>query len=154
MAATVLGPLAGSARAAAAVAPAAPHANSHWTYCNDTAVTSAPKPVWWRIEGATKDHADIPATFWTNVHYRGDLAKIICYESTYDWHAVGPGQYGWYQMTPGLVATEGVSFAEYWDGTSTHEAGWYQCTAGERYILSRYGTPAAAWAHERDYGWY
>jgi hypothetical protein len=126
-------------------------ANSHWTSCNDTAQGNTPSVVWTRIHTAT-DEAGLPSSFWTQD--RLDIAKVICYESSYDWHAENGGQYGWYQMNTPLISSEGVSYNEYWYGTKAHQAGWYQCVAGERYIRSRYGTPAAAWAHERDYGWY
>ncbi len=136
-------------RPAGAVVIAA--ASSHWTSCNDAAALDTPRVVWLRIHEAT-DQATLPADFWTT--YRVDIAKIICYESSYNWHAENAGQYGWYQMNKSLIASEYVSFGEYWSGTKWHPAGWYQCVAGERYILHRYGTPAAAWAHERNYGWY
>jgi hypothetical protein len=126
-------------------------ANSHWTSCNDTAAQDTPSIVWTRIHQAT-DQAGLPSDFWTL--YRLDIAKIICYESSYNWHAENVGQYGWYQMNKSLISSEGVSFSEYWYGTKYHAAGWYQCVAGERYIRSRYGTPAGAWSHERYYGWY
>ncbi len=138
----------------AAGATERPHANSNWTLCNDTAVKSAPRAVWWRIQGATEDNSDIPASFWSNTGYRGDIAKIICYESTYDFHAENASQYGWFQMSQSLIASEHVSWTGYWYGTKAHLAGWYQCLAGERYILHRYHNPLAAWEHERDYGWY
>lgn len=131
-----------------------PAASSQWTSCNDDAVKSAPTIVWERIQGATIGSKGIPSSFWSNTAYRGDIAKIVCYESTYDWHAVGAGQYGWYQMSQSLIGNEGVTWDDYWDGSKTQAAGWYQCAAGERYIVGRYGTPAAAWQHERDYGWY
>jgi hypothetical protein len=135
-------------------AGAAAMANSHWTWCNDNAVHNAPKVVWWRIQGATQSNSDIPASYWSDGGYRGDIAKIICYESTYDWHATNGPQYGWYQMNQPLISSENVTWNQYWNGTSQHEAGWYQCLAGERYIKSRYGNPLAAWEHERYYGWY
>lgn len=143
--------IATSAPAAAAVQP---RASAGWTNCNDDAVKQAPEVVWWRIQGATQDNHDIPASFWSNTGYRGDIAKIICYESTYNWHAENGPQYGWYQMNKPLISSEGVSWTDYWSGSKTHEAGWYQCLAGERYILHRYGNPLAAWEHERHYGWY
>ncbi|MHB1988812.1 MAG: hypothetical protein ACYCSF_12655 [Acidimicrobiales bacterium] len=139
----------------ASAASVHPEANGLWTSCNDTAGTSAPKVLWTRIHQATATHHDIPASFWSDPVFREDIVKIICYESTYDFHAsaVG-GQYGWYQMSQSLIASQGVTWSEYWTGTPAAAAGWYQCVAGERYIKNRYGTPAAAWQHERDYGWY
>ena len=73
----------------------------------------------------------------------------------YDLHTTSPGgQYGWYQMSKSLISSEHVTWDDYWDGSKTEGAGWYQCLAGERYIAHQYGTPAAAWQHEKQYGWY
>jgi hypothetical protein len=139
---------------------AVPHANSHWTWCNDQAVSSAPAILWTRMQGATTSHTDIPSTYWSDVTYRDDIAKITCYESTFEYHAENGSQYGLFQMSPSLIGSEGVTFDDYWWGSKATKtskvegATWYQCTAGERYIHSRYGTPAVAWSHEENYGWY
>jgi hypothetical protein len=135
-------------------AQAAPSANSHWSWCNQHAVGSAPSVLWIRMQSATQMHSDIPSTFWSNVTYRDDTAKIVCYESTFEYHAQNAGQYGLFQMSSSLIVSEGVKFQQYWWGSSKQGATWFQCTAGERYIHARYGTPAAAWAHEESYGWY
>jgi hypothetical protein len=140
--------------ASQAGAPAMPDASSHWTWCDDNTVKAAPAVLWTRIESATGMHSDIPGTYWSDVTYRDDIAKIVCYESTFNYHAENAGQYGWFQMSSSLVVSEGVHFDEYWNGSKTEHAGWYQCTAGERYIHARYSNPAAAWAHEETYGWY
>ncbi|MGH9298005.1 MAG: hypothetical protein ACRDZP_08530 [Acidimicrobiales bacterium] len=129
-------------------------ANSHWVSCNDAAVRSTPGIVWIRIRQAADTHSDIPDYFYSSQTQRDDISKIICYESSFGWHAQNAGQYGWFQMSRSLIASEGVSFAQYWGGTRSYGAGFYQCTAGERYILRRYGTPANAWSHEYHYGWY
>ncbi|MHB8245543.1 MAG: hypothetical protein ACYDGN_09345 [Acidimicrobiales bacterium] len=136
-----------------AQASASSGANSHWTSCNDKASRSAPRVIWYRIESASGRNR-VPRYFWSNRSYRGDIAKIICYESSYGWHAKNVEYFGWYQMSRGGIGGEGVTWHEYWYGTRAHPAGWYQCAAGERYIRNRYGTPAAAWQHERRYGWY
>jgi hypothetical protein len=131
-------------------------ANSHWQWCNEEAVSSAPAVLWSRIQSATESHSDIPSSFWTDVTYRDAIAKIVCYESTFNYHAENVGQYGWFQMNQPLIESEGVSWSQYWYGTlSTGTgAGWYQCTAGERYMHGRYRNPAVAWLHEEVYGWY
>lgn len=130
-------------------------ANSHWGWCNDDAPRTAPAVLWARIKSVTYAHRDLPLSYWTNATYRDDLAKIVCYESTFGYHAVNRPYYGWFQMNPPLIRSEGVTFHAYWSGSRTeHHPGWYQCTAGERYIHSRYGNPARAWMHEADYGWY
>lgn len=140
----------------ATVQPASvmPHANSHWYSCNSSAVGSAPEVLWTRIQQATEADHSIPASFWSTQGYRQDIVKLVCYESTFDYRAQNVGQYGWYQMSQGLIASEGVTFYNYWNGNRYHAAGWYQCTAGELYMLHRYGNPAAAWQHEEVYGWY
>jgi hypothetical protein len=135
-------------------APTDTSANSHWTWCNEQTVKAAPAVIWERIQSATDMHSDIPSTYWSDVTYRDDIAKIICYESTFDYHAENGSQYGWFQMSAPLIVSRGVHFDEYWGGSTTEHAGWYQCTAGERYIHARYDNPATAWAHEEDYGWY
>jgi len=150
----------GIAGAQATPAPSQPAAHAlqgvepHWTWCNQNAVKTAPAVVWVRIRSATSMNSDIPVTYWRHKEYRNDIAKIVCYESSFDYHAKSLGQYGWFQMSSSLIAAEGVTFGDYWSGSGTEAAGWYQCTAGERYIDGRYGTPAAAWAHEKTFGWY
>src|ERR1039458_3278036 len=140
--------------ASAAISAASPKANSHWDWCDSQAVKYAPSYIWARIDGATSMHKDIPSTYWSDLEYRIDLARIICYESTFEYHAENVGQYGWFQMDSGLIYYEGVKFDEYWSGSPTEPAGWDQGAAAERYIHARYGTPVAAWAHEMNYGWY
>jgi len=139
-------------------ASAAPSGSSHWSWCNQQSAKAAPRLFWVRLKEATEQHHDVPSSFWSDVAYRDDIAKIACYESTFEYHAENVGQYGLFQMSSPLIATEGVTFAAYWNGSvvrSKHVgATWYQCTAGERYIHSRYGNPAAAWDHEETYGWY
>lgn len=121
--------------------------------CNAHGVSRAPHVLWTRIRTSAGKHG-IPASFWSDATYRDDIAKIICYESTYDVHAEGPGQYGWFQMSKSLITSEGVSWSEYWSGHRGHAPGWFQCVAGGRYVVHRYSTPVAAWAHEENYGWY
>jgi hypothetical protein len=133
---------------------ALPRANSDWDTCNSHAVAETPPVVWARIHSATDDHKGIPKTFWTSTTYRDDIVKIICYESTFEYHAENSGHYGWFQMGYSLIESEGITFHGYWNGLSHEAAGWWQCTAGEIYIAGRYGNPAVAWKHEAIYGWY
>jgi hypothetical protein len=154
----VLGaPALATAAAPAGTTPAtalAPRASANWRACNVHAAAEAPRVLWIEIKDATKGHRDIPASFWGNSIYRTDIARIICYESSFDKRATNSGHYGWFQMSRPNIAAAGVTFHQYWDGDLHGAIGWYQCTAGERYIRSRYGTPAAAWRHEADEGWY
>ena len=129
-------------------------ATTQWSSCQASAVTQAPGYFWSRIRQATEAHHDIPVSFWTNRTYRYDIARIVCYESSFDYHAENAAQYGWFQMNKPLIESEGVSFAQYWDGTRSEPPGWFEMTAGERYIHSCYGNPAVAWQHENVYGWY
>lgn len=140
--------------ASGAVTGSTASTNSAWSSCNKNAVASAPKVMWTRIEQVTKADGSIPSSFESNAGYRNSIVKIVCYESTYDYHAANASQYGWYQMSKSLMSSEGVSFTQYWSGSKSHAAGWYQCMAGELYIVDRYGNPSAAWKHEHVYGWY
>jgi hypothetical protein len=128
--------------------------NSDWGNCNASAVQDAPKVLWNRIRQVALDTSAVPTSFWWTQAYRQDIVKIVCYESTYNYHAENGPQYGWYQMNPPLINSEGVSWNQYWSGSSAHHPGWYQTFAAVKYIYSRYGNPAAAWQHEADYGWY
>ncbi len=139
----------------AQVKATSPRANSHLDWCNRNAVKTAPSVFWSRVHAATDvKNSGISSKFWSDVTYRDDIAKVVCYESSFEYHANGGGQYGWFQMSSSLISSENVTFDEYWHGTKTEGAGWYQCLAGERYITAAYGTPAGAWAHEEQYGWY
>lgn len=127
---------------------------SSWDWCNTQSVKHAPAVLWIRLKAATKMHHDIPERFWGNPGWRADIVKIACYESTFQYHAENGPYYGLFQMSSSLVASEGVQFRRYWNGYHHIGALWYQCTAAERYIRSRYGNPATAWRHEMNYGWY
>lgn len=133
----------------------APNVSSAISSCQTYAPSQAPHVFWVHFQQAVSAHRDIPRTFWRSRTYRRDVARIVCYESTFDVHAQNPaGYYGWFQMTRSLVSSEGVTFPHYWSGSHWDASGWYQVTAGARYIRSRYRNPAAAWRHEIDYGWY
>ncbi len=144
----------GAQAAPASAAAGVLRASLRWTSCQDSAISQAPALFWSRVKGATDTHHDIPMSFWTNRTYRDDIARIVCYESSFEYHAQNAGQYGWFQMNKPLIESEGVTFSQYWGGTRAERPGWYEATAGERYILRRYGNPAAAWQHESAYGWY
>jgi len=139
-------------------AQAAPQGSSHWSWCDAESVKVAPRLLWIKMKEATEQHHDVPGSFWSNVTYRDDIAKITCYEATFEYHAQNASHFGLFQMSSPLIANEGVKFGQYWNGGTVHKvhvgATWFQCLAGERYIHARYGTPVAAWAHEENYGWY
>lgn len=132
-----------------------PLMSSALSSCQTYAPSQAPHVFWVHFKQAVYAHRDIPKTFWRSRTYRRDVARIVCYESTFNLHAENPsGYYGWFQMSRPLVSSEGVSFPHYWSGSHWDPSGWYQVTAGARYIRSRYRNPATAWRHEVDYGWY
>jgi energy-converting hydrogenase Eha subunit A len=69
-------------------------------------------------------------------------------ESGWNKYAANPysSAYGIPQAVPGSkMASAGPD----WQTNATTQIRW-----GLRYIKSRYGSPAAAWAHELAYGWY
>jgi hypothetical protein len=84
---------------------------------------------------------------WTGAQWT-DLNNVEEREAGYSLTAQNPtsGAYGLAQFIDG--ASE---YAQYGGNAST-AAG--QITAMLNYIKDRYGTPAAAWAHELAYGWY
>ena len=57
-------------------------------------------------------------------------------------------------MSKSAISATGVSWTDYWSGTSVHAARYYQILAMLKYCKSRYGTPAKAWAHEVSDGWW
>lgn len=144
----------GRAAAATRQVPQRARISSYWDWCNTESVRHAPAVLWVRLKSATKRHHDIPEHFWGNVGWRQDIVKIACFESTFHYHAENGPYFGLFQMSSALVSSEGVSFHKYWNGYHHIGALWYQCTAAERYIRTRYGNPANAWRHEMNYGWY
>lgn len=69
-------------------------------------------------------------------------------ESSWNKYATNPysGAYGIPQAVPGgKMASAGRN----WRTSARTQIRW-----GLRYIRGRYGSPAAAWRHEIDYGWY
>ena len=69
-------------------------------------------------------------------------------ESGWNKYAANPysGAYGIPQAVPG---SKMASAGPHWQTNATTQIRW-----GLRYIKSRYGSPAGAWAHELAYGWY
>ena len=76
------------------------------------------------------------------------LNKLWTRESGWNKYASNPysGAYGIPQAVPGGKM---ASAGPYWRTNATTQIRW-----GLRYIKSRYGSPARAWAHELAYGWY
>ncbi len=76
------------------------------------------------------------------------LNKLWTRESGWNKYAHNPysGAYGIPQAVPGgKMSSAGPN----WRTNATTQIRW-----GLRYIKSRYGSPARAWAHELAYGWY
>lgn len=76
------------------------------------------------------------------------LTELWTRESNWEWNAsnASSGAYGIPQALPG---TKMASYGPNWRTTGQTQVQW-----GEDYILARYGSPAAAWAHEESTGWY
>ncbi len=104
------------------------------------------------VVAAEKSTTAIPDS-WGKSH---DIARIACYESSYNPKAVNPNglYFGLGQLGKPQVAATGVSWTDYWNGTSVHAARYYQIVAMLKYCKTRYGSPSAAWAHEVADGWW
>jgi len=104
------------------------------------------------VVAAEKSTTAIPDS-WGKSH---DIARIVCYESSYNPKAENPNglYFGLGQMGKSQIADAGVSWSNYWNGTSVHAARYYQIVALLKYCKTRYGTPANAWAHEVADGWW
>jgi hypothetical protein len=77
-----------------------------------------------------------------------DWVKVITQESNGDPNATNRSS-GAYGIAQGIT---GPSWYAAHGGDSTTVVG--QLTAMANYISQRYGTPAAAWAHEQEFNWY
>jgi hypothetical protein len=129
-----------STAADAAVTPAA-------TRCSSTT-----PPSWFYdiATNAAQDDSSIPDSWGTSL----DLARIVCFESSYETHATNGSYYGLGQMSKTNIAAYNVSWDHYWNGSSAHHIAYYQLLAAMRYCKDRYGSPAAGWAHEVNYNWW
>jgi hypothetical protein len=133
--------------AAAPVAAAPPSGASPNIRC------ASPAPPSWfypRLRSAARSDASIPDT-WGN---SADMARIVCYESSYRVHASNGDHWGLGQMTSANIAYYNVSWDHYWNGSANHTIAFYQLLAALRYCKDRYGSPAAGWQHEINYGWW
>lgn len=85
---------------------------------------------------------------WSSRHQFRSLNRLWARESSWNVHAANPysGAWGIPQAVPGSkMASAGPN----WRSSARTQIRW-----GLRYIKSRYGSPAHAWAHESAYGWY
>lgn len=126
--------------APSAVRPAA-------TRCSDTV-----PPSWFYDIATNAAQADgsIPDS-WGTDH---NLARIVCFESSYQTGAVNGSYYGLGQMSKTNVVAYNVSWDNYLNGTAAHHIAYYQLLAALRYCKARYGSPAAGWAHEVSNNWW
>jgi len=117
------------------------------TRCSDTT-----PPSWFYdiATNAAQSDSNIPDSWGTSY----DLARIVCFESSYQTGAVNGSYYGLGQMSKANVLAANVTWDHYLNGSSTHHIAFYQLLAAMRYCKSRYGTPSAGWAHEVNYGWW
>lgn len=89
------------------------------------------------------------------------LARIVRRESDFRYHVVGAsGTYvGMFQINRSYFPIGDCTYGCYWNGCKDRQGKWrpptfWQIVAGLRYILGRYGTPAAAWQHHCSHNWY
>jgi hypothetical protein len=84
---------------------------------------------------------------WSKRQFRY-LDPLWARESSWNVHAENlySGAYGIPQAEPG---SKMASAGRHWRSSATTQIRW-----GLRYIKGRYGSPAAAWAHELATGWY
>ncbi len=117
------------------------------TRCSDTT-----PPSWFYdiATNAAQSDSNIPDSWGTSY----DLARIVCFESSYQTGAVNGSYYGLGQMSKTNVLAANVTWDHYLNGSSTHHIAFYQLLAAMRYCKSRYGSPAAGWSHEVNYGWW
>lgn len=106
------------------------------------------------IGGAVKDYQDyarsqFPRFGWGPEQF-APLVSLWNKESRWDPLIAnkGSGAYGIPQSLPGDKMATGAGGPDWRTNPST------QINWGEDYIHGRYGTPAAAWAHETAYNWY
>jgi len=87
-------------------------------------------------------------SFGLSTNQMAPLARLWQRESGWNHHAANhsSGAYGIPQALPGSKMR---SAGRDWRSNPATQITW-----GLRYIKSRYGTPARAWAHSRSHGWY
>jgi hypothetical protein len=90
----------------------------------------------------------IPNYGWSVSGQFGCLQELWNQESSWRWNAdnASSGAYGIPQSLPG---NKMASIGPDWQTNATTQIKW-----GLQYIKGRYGTPCAAEAHEKGYGWY
>lgn len=118
----------------------------------DTRCSNTTPPSWFytRLTNAANADPNIPNSWGTSY----DMARIVCFESSYEVHAQNGSYYGLGQMSKTNIAAENVSWDHYWNGSADHTIAYYQLLAALRYCKDRYGSPANGWAHEVNYGWW
>jgi hypothetical protein len=114
---------------------------------------------WTQQAAGSQAYAQVimPSYGWSAASQFGYLNDLWTRESNWEWNVCNGGStypscnyngvaYGIPQSLPGdKMASAGSDWAT--DGET-------QVQWGLNYILSEYGSPAAAWAHEESYGWY
>jgi len=117
------------------------------TRCSDT---TPPSWFYTRLTNAARSDPNIPDG-WGTSH---DMARIVCFESSYQVHAENGSYYGLGQLSKANISAANVSWDHYWNGSASHVIAFYQLLAALRYCKQRYGTPADGWAHEVKHGWW
>jgi hypothetical protein len=110
-------------------------------------------PTWFypRLQAAANTAGDgVPSSWGSSVN----MARIVCWESSFNVNARNGDHYGLGQMLPANIAAARVSFRCYWEGGCDRPKGYHQCLAALRYANQRYGSPAAGWQHIVNHGWW
>lgn len=114
-------------------------------------------PTWFypHLQNAADVPGDgVPST-WGDSY---NMAKIVCWESTYNQEATNQSSagtvYGLGQLLRVNIENANVSFHCYWNGGCTKDRRYHQLLAALRYANTRYGSPAEGWQHIKVHGWW
>lgn len=113
-----------------------------------------PNPPNWfypRLHAAAHANGDAVPDSWGNSR---NMARIVCYESTYRPGAHNGQYYGLGQMSRTNVEAANISWRCYRDGGCAKPRSFHQLLAALRYAKARYGNPAGAWQHIQQHGWW
>ena len=121
-------------------------------------------PSWFMSDQNTViSNSNVPNWFWSDTTERDDLAKIADYESCFHVGIYnGSCCYGLFQLDAANIKSTLYDQSGYWskyfNGGDRNGVWWsaakWEILAGDRYVYWRYGSPAKAWQHELNYGWY
>ncbi|RBP97273.1 G5 domain-containing protein [Bifidobacterium aemilianum] len=84
---------------------------------------------------------------WSGQNWE-DLVKLWNRESGWRWWAENPDSHA-YGIPQSMPADQMAQFGANWHDDASIQIAW-----GLNYIAGRYGTPAEAWRHSEQFGWY